>query len=208
MRSIKTPVELEALYQPLPTLASTVKEVDHITPHYRRLIEHSPFVAIATCGPGGLDCSPRGDAGSVVRVLDEKTLAPPDRRGNNRIDSLRNILADPRVALLFLLPCSGTTFRVNGTAVITADAGLCRSFEMEGKVPRCVLVVKVEAAYFQCARAVIRAGLWDLSKHVPKEALPTAGEILEELSEQGIQAKALTTNGPAAPPRPCGEAVA
>jgi uncharacterized protein len=196
MQSIKTLSELEAIYQPLPSLASTAKEVGRITPHYRRLIELSPFIALATAGAQGLDCSPRGDSGAVVRVLDERTLALPDRRGNNRIDSLRNILVGPRVALLFLLPGSGTTFRVNGRAVITADEALCQSFEMEGKLPRSVVVVSVEAAYFQCARAVIRAGLWDQSKHIPKDAPPTAGEILEELSNQGIDAKAYDDDWP------------
>jgi PPOX class probable FMN-dependent enzyme len=129
-------------------------------------------------------------------VLDEHTLALPDRRGNNRIDSLRNILADPRVALLFLLPGSGMTFRVNGTAAIFADPAFCQSFAVEGKAPRTVLVIKVEAAYFQCARAVIRAGLWDETRHIPKDALPTAGEILEELSQAEIQAKAYDEEWP------------
>ncbi|MBG1230969.1 pyridoxamine 5'-phosphate oxidase family protein [Aestuariivirga litoralis] len=196
MEPINSLAELEALYQPLPTLASTAKEASFVTPHYRKLIEASPFVAIATAGLGGLDCSPRGDAGAVVRVIDEHTLALPDRRGNNRIDSLRNILIDPRVALLFLLPGSGTTFRVNGTAMLTADTDLCASFEMEGKRPRTVMVIKVEACYFQCARAVIRAGLWDEMKHIPKDALPTAGEILDELTQHGIDAKAYDDEWP------------
>ncbi|MDE2385535.1 MAG: pyridoxamine 5'-phosphate oxidase family protein [Alphaproteobacteria bacterium] len=186
MQMITTLDELEALYQPAPALASLAKEVDHITPAYRKLIEHAPFVALATSGPSGLDCSPRGDAGQVVRVLDAKTLALPDRRGNNRIDTLRNVIADPRVALLFLIPGSGTTFRVNGRAALTADPSLCASFDVEGKQPRSVMVITVETAYFQCARAVIRAGLWDASRHVPAGAIPTAGEILEDLSKGEI----------------------
>jgi len=196
MHTIKTISELEAIYNIEPVLASTAKEVDHITPAYRTLIEHSPFVALATTGPEGLDCSPRGDAGSVVRVLDEKTLAIPDRRGNNRIDSLRNIVADPRVALLFLLPGSGTTFRVNGTAFITTDASLIKSFEMEGKLPRSVIVIKVQVAYFQCARAVIRAGLWDPTKYIPANTLPTAGQILETCSSGEINAEKYDTEWP------------
>ena len=182
MQYIKSQSELEAIYNAPPLLASTAKVAGHITPAYRKLIEHSPFVALATTGPEGLDCSPRGDAGAVVRVLDEKHVAMPDRRGNNRIDSLRNIVADPRVALLFLLPGSGTTFRINGTARLTTDDDLCKSFEMEGKLPRCIIVIQVQAIYFQCARAVIRAGLWDGSKHIAENAIPSVGEILAQMT--------------------------
>ena len=189
MHTIKSLAELEAIYNIKPVLASTAKESDHITPAYAKLIEHSPFVALATSGPEGLDCSPRGDAGSVVRILDSKTLAMPDRRGNNRIDTLRNIIADPRVALLFLLPGSGTTFRVNGTAVITTAPEILKSFTMEGQPPRSVIIITVQIAYFQCARAVIRAGLWDTSKHIPAGTLPTPGEILEPLSQGEISAQ-------------------
>ena len=188
MHSITTLEQLEALYQPAPALASMVKEVDYITPAYRKLIEHSPFVALATVGQDGLDCTPRGDKGQVVRVIDEKTLALPDRRGNNRIDSLRNILADPRVALLFLLPGSGTTMRVNGRARLTTDPVLCQSFEMQGKLPRSVIVITVEVAYFQCARAIKRAGLWESANHIPDGVLPSTGTILQELSQGKINA--------------------
>ena len=186
MQYIKSQSELEAIYNAPPLLASTAKVAGHITPAYRKLIEHSPFVALATTGPEGLDCSPRGDAGAVVRVLDEKHVAMPDRRGNNRIDSLRNIVADPRVALLFLLPGSGTTFRINGTARLTTDDDLCKSFEIEGKLPRCVIIIQVEAVYFQCARAVIRAGLWDSARHIATGKLPTVGEILESMTSGEI----------------------
>ena len=196
MQTITTIAELEQIYAAAPAQASTTKEINYINAAYRKLIEHSPFVALATIGEGGLDCSPRGDAGCVVRVLDEKTLAMPDRRGNNRIDSLRNIVADPRVALLFLLPGSGTTFRVNGKATLTADPDLCKSFEMEGKQPRCVVVIEVEAAYFQCARAIKRAGLWDAAKHIPESALPSIGQILEELSHGEINGKTYDAEWP------------
>ena len=182
MDTIKTTEELETLYNSAPSLAATVKVVDHITPHYRTLIEHAPFVAVATMGSGGMDCSPRGDEGQVVYVLDEKTLALPDRRGNNRIDSLRNILEDARVALLFLIPGSGTTLRVNGHAVLTADAELCQRFAKEGKLPRTVLLITVEACYAQCAKAVMRARLWDATAQVPKDQLPTFGEILSQIT--------------------------
>ena len=179
---IETLAQLHALYAAPPTPASVVKEIDWITPEYRRLIEASPFVALATSGPEGLDCSPRGDAPGFVRVAESKTLILPDRRGNNRIDSLRNIVRDPRVALLFLIPGSGTTFRVNGRAVISADPALLASFAVEGQTPRTVIVITVETAYFQCARAMVRSRLWDPDQHVAPESLPTPGAILAALS--------------------------
>lgn len=171
--------ELHALYG-TPGPASLRKEAPRVTPGYRRLIEAAPFLALATVGPEGMDCSPRGDRpGRLVRILDETTLALPDRRGNDRIDSLRNILRDPRVALMFLIPGSGNALRVNGTARLTADEALCASFEMEGKRPRSVAVIAIETIYFQCARAVIRAKLWE-----PYAApdLPTPGEILAAMT--------------------------
>ncbi|TIO54762.1 MAG: pyridoxamine 5'-phosphate oxidase family protein, partial [Mesorhizobium sp.] len=140
--------------------ASVVKELDHVIPEYAAFIEASPFVALATCGPEGLDCSPRGDLAGFVRLLDEKTLMMPDRRGNNRADSLKNIIRDPRVGLLFLVPGSGTTLRVNGRAHITADAELCASFMVDGKPARSITVIAVDAVYFQCARAIVRSELW------------------------------------------------
>lgn len=174
---------LEALYTPAPAPASTVKVADRITPHYRALIEASPFLALATAGPEGLDCSPRGDQPGFVRVQDERTLILPDRRGNNRIDSLRNVVRDPRVALMFLIPGSGTTFRVNGRAVISADPGLLASFAVDGKAPRTCLVVTVVEAYFQCARAIVRAGLWTAESQVDPRALPTPGAMLAAMSQ-------------------------
>jgi PPOX class probable FMN-dependent enzyme len=178
MHAITTVEALEALYQPAPVPASTVKVSDHITPHYAQLIQASPFVALATVGPEGLDCSPRGDQPGFVRIADPRTLMLPDRRGNNRIDSLRNIVRDPRVALLFLIPGSGTTFRVNGRAVLSADPALLASFAIDGKPPRTVTVVTVEEAYFQCARAIVRSGLWKAENQVDPKALPTPGAML------------------------------
>src|SRR3984957_3506782 len=145
---------LEALYDK-PYGPAIVKEIDHVNAHYRAFIEAAPFFALATSGAEGLDCSPRGDAPGFVRVRDEKTLLIPDRRGNNRIDSLRNLIADPRISLLFLIPGCGETIRVNGRAQICTDPELCRSFTMEGKTPRCVLVVTVERCYFQCPKAIV-----------------------------------------------------
>ena len=178
MHEITTLEALEALYQPLPAAASTVKVTDHITPHYAALIKASPFVALATVGPEGLDCSPRGDRPGFVRIQDPRTLVLPDRRGNNRIDSLRNVIRDPRVALLFLIPGSGTTFRVNGRAVLSADPDLLESFAVDGKAPRTAMVVTVEEAYFQCARAIVRSGLWKPENQVDPESLPTPGAML------------------------------
>lgn len=177
--------DLEALYGP-PAETSLVKEVDRVTPHYRAFIEASPFVVLATAGPEGLDCSPRGDARGFVRVHDDRTLMLPDRHGNNRIDSLRNLLRDPRAALLFVVPGSGNTLRVNGRAQVSADPDLLASFAVEGKAPRTVLVMAVEAVYFQCARAIIRSGLWDPKNHVDPAALPSVGRILAALSDDRV----------------------
>lgn len=179
MRFLASLEELHALYG-TPGPASLRKEAARITPEYRRIIEAAPFLALATAGPEGLDCSPRGDRpGELVRILDDATLALPDRRGNDRIDSLRNILRDPRVALMFLIPGSGNALRVNGTARLTADAALCASFAVEGKAPRSVAVIAVETIYFQCARAILRARLWE-PQAVPD--LPTPGQILAAMT--------------------------
>ena len=182
MSIIATIEQLEAIYRQ-PNDASTVKVADRVTPQYRVLIDKSPFAALATCGPEGLDCSPRGDQAGFVRVHDEKTLMMPDRRGNNRVDSLRNIVRDPRVALLFLIPGAGSTLRVNGRAQVSADAGLLASFGMEGKAPRTVIVMTVDEIYFQCARAIVRSELWNPDRHVDPKSLPTPGQILADMSE-------------------------
>ena len=185
MSIIATVEELEAIYGH-PNDASTVKVTDRVTTPYRILIEKSPFAALATAGPEGLDCSPRGDLPGFVRIHDEKTLMMPDRRGNNRIDSLRNIVRDPRVALLFLIPGSGSTLRVNGNAHVSRDAGLLASFKMDGKAPRSVIVMTVEEIYFQCARAIVRADLWNPNKRVDPKTLPTPGQILAVMSDNSV----------------------
>jgi PPOX class probable FMN-dependent enzyme len=173
---------LEHLYgQPFgPSIA---KETDRVTAHYRAFIETAPFFALASSGPDGLDCSPRGDAPGFVRVVDEKTLLIPDRRGNNRIDTLRNILHDPRVALLFLIPGCGETIRVNGRAKISTDPALVESFLVDGKAPRTVILVSVDRIYFQCAKAIVRSKLWDASRHIDRKSLPSAGTILADLTQ-------------------------
>lgn len=178
MSEVTTLAELEALYG-RPARPSLVKVADRMTPEYVAWIEAAPFCALATAGPDGLDVSPRGDRGAVARALDPQTLAIPDRRGNNRLDSLRNLIADPRCALLFLIPGQGATIRVNGLARISVDPRLLARFETEGQRPRTLLLVRVEEVYFQCARAVARSGLWE-APAAPD--LPSLGAILAALS--------------------------
>lgn len=188
--SITTIEQLEAMYgHPAPDQPAMIKELDHISAHYRRFIEVSPFMVLATAGPEGLDCSPRGDPPGFVRVVDAKTVMIPDRRGNNRVDSLRNIVRDGRVALLFLIPGIGATLRINGRARLSTDPDLCASFEMEGKLPRSVIVVTAERVYTQCPKALVRSDLWNPAHHVPKSALPSSGEIMQALSKGRIDGK-------------------
>ena len=188
MSIITTIEQLEAIYGKTG-LTSTVKVADRVTAHYRILIEKSPFAALATCGPEGIDCSPRGDLPGFVRIHDEKTLMLPDRRGNNRIDSLRNVVRDPRIALLFLIPGAGSTLRVNGCGQLSVDPALLASFKMDGKVPRSVLVMTVEEVYFQCARAIVRSDLWNPDKRVDPKELPTPGQILADMSANQVDAE-------------------
>jgi PPOX class probable FMN-dependent enzyme len=195
MSVIATIEQLEAIYGQ-PGESSTVKVANCITPAYRVLIDKSPFAALATCGPEGLDCSPRGDLPGFVRVHDERTLMMPDRRGNNRVDSLRNIVRDPRVALLFLIPGSGSTLRVNGRAQVSADADLLASFRIDGKAPRTVIVMTVEEVYFQCARAILRSDLWNPDKRVDPKTLPTPGQILADMSENRVGGEAYDKEWP------------
>ncbi|MES2937137.1 MAG: pyridoxamine 5'-phosphate oxidase family protein [Pseudomonadota bacterium] len=183
--TITTPDALEALFDK-PGEASLRKEADHVHPLYRAMIEASPFAVLATAGPDGLDASPRGDPGGFVVVQDAHTLLLPERRGNNRVDSLRNLLADPRMALLFLIPGVGETLRVNGRARISVEPALLERCAMRGVPPKCVLVIEVERVFFQCARAIHRSRLWE---PLPAEVLatvPTAGQVLEALTERAI----------------------
>jgi len=179
---ISSMAQLEALYgEKLP--AAVVKEIDHVNGAYRKLIEAAPFVAVATSGPEGLDCSPKGDAPGFVHILDDKTLAIPDRPGNNRIDGFRNIMRDPRIALLFLIPGVGETLRVNGSASISVDPQLMQSFAVSGKLPRCVLIVHIESIYFHCSKAIVRSKLWDEATKIDRKSLPSTGTIIAELSQ-------------------------
>ncbi len=182
MTTIDTIAQLEALFGQ-PGDASLKKEVPYLHPSYQALIAASPFAVLATTGPGGLDASPRGDAPGFVAVQDEKTLLLPERRGNNRIDSLRNIVADPRVALLFLIPGVGETLRVNGRARISAAPDLLARFAVEGRAPQCVIEITVETVFFQCARAIQRSKLWaPVPEGVPR-TVPTPGAILSALTD-------------------------
>ena len=183
MPTITNLAQLDALYG-APARSSTIKETTALTQQYRALIEAASFLALATSGPEGLDCSPRGDApGRLVRIADEHTLLLPDRRGNNRTDSLRNILRDPRVGLLFLIPGHRNALRINGRATLETDTALLASFAIDGAAPRCVIRIAIDTVFFQCGRAVERAGLWDASRFADPATLPTPGDILSALSD-------------------------
>jgi len=173
-----------------PGETSLAKVADHIHPLYRPYIEASPFAVLATQGPEGLDTTPRGDAPGFVHVADAHTLLLPDRRGNQRIDSLRNLTHNPQVALLFLVPGVGEALRVNGTARISALPALCERFAVDGKAPASVLVITVRSVFFQCARAIKRSELWNPARHASRDALPSPGSILQALSQVGVDGAA------------------
>lgn len=188
--------ELEALYDvPLPP--TIAKELDHLIPQTAAYIEASPFVLLATSGPAGLDCSPRGDPAGFVRIVDERTLMMPDRRGNNRLDSLRNIVVDPRVGLLFLIPGVGVTLRVNGTAALTTDDDLRASFAMGDKLPTSVIVITIQTVFTQCPKALVRSSLWDPTTFRTAKDLPTVGQIMETITSGEFDGKAYDDAYPA-----------
>jgi len=176
MKTINDIAALEAIYD-AAVPASLTKVVKRITPHYATWINTARFCVLTTVGPEGSDGSPRGDTGPVVRLVDDKTLHLPDWRGNNRIDSLRNIVRDGRVSLMFMVPGSSNVIRVNGTAVLTDDPDVTQSFEQNGKHPKSVIVITVGEAYFQCAKAIMRSELWTGD---PVKDLPTAGQLIKE----------------------------
>lgn len=178
---ITTAAQLDALYG-APAGNSLTKEIDYISVGYRKFIEAAPFVIVATSGPDGLDCSPRGDPPGFVRVRDRNTVLVPDRRGNNRIDTLHNLVADPRISLLFLIPGVGETLRINGHAEIVTDPELCESFALHGKAPVSVLVVTAERVYFQCPKALARSRLWHPEAQVARAELPSSGQIMAEIT--------------------------
>ena len=182
MTTITTLGELQALYGESHE-RSRRKELPHLIEPYRALIQASPFVVLASAGADGLDCSPRGDAPGFVQILDDQTLLLPDRPGNNRIDSLRNIVLNPQVALLFLIPGVGESLRVNGRAEISLDPELLELGRVQGKLPRSVLRIQVQSCYFQCAKAALRSGLWDAARQVERGSLPSAGDIVRCIDE-------------------------
>jgi uncharacterized protein len=189
MSIIRTLDELEALYSaPVPT--AVTKEIDHLTELHCAYIEASPFVLVATSGLDGVDCSPRGDPPGFVRVVDERTLMMPDRRGNNRLDTLRNLVVDPRVGLLFLVPGVGVTLRVNGTAEISTDVELRESFTMGDKVPTTVIIITTTSVYTQCPKALMRSHLWDPARHRDPSELPSVGDIMEVITSGVFDGKA------------------
>jgi hypothetical protein len=188
MQTITTLEELDALYG-APVPAALAKEIDYISDHYKAFIDKAPFVVVATVGPEGLDCTPRGDPPGFVRVRDRKTVLIPDRRGNNRVDSLRNLVRDPRISLLFLIPGIGNTLRINGRAEIATSPELCASFAMHDKPPKCVLVVTAERVYFQCPKALVRSRLWSKEAQISRSELPSTGEMLQAL-DRGIDGAA------------------
>jgi PPOX class probable FMN-dependent enzyme len=183
MTTITTLDELQALYGESHE-RSRRKELPRLIEPYRALIQASPFVVLASVGPDGLDCSPRGDAPGFVHILDDQTLLLPDRPGNNRIDSLRNIVLNPRVALLFLIPGVGESLRINGRAEISLDPELLELGRAQGKLPRSVLRIHIDTCYFQCSKAALRSGLWDASRQVARASLPSAGDIFRCIYEE------------------------
>ena len=194
--TVTTVEQLESLLGELSP-ASLKKELPFVHPHYRALIEASPFAVLATTGPGGLDASPRGDAPGFVVVENETSLLLPERRGDNRADSLRNIVADPKVALLFLIPGLGETLRVNGRASITTEPALLARFEVQGACPKCVVRIDVDTVFFQCARAIQRSGLWQPAAPDVRERLPTPGKILAALTDGAFDGKTYDRELPA-----------
>ncbi|RZT41440.1 pyridoxamine 5'-phosphate oxidase family protein [Cupriavidus agavae] len=187
--TITSLADLETLYaQPAP--ASLAKEVDYLHPHYRAFVEVAPFCLLSTSNATGGDCSPRGDAPGFVQVLDDRTLLLPDRRGNNRIDSLRNIVTDPRVGLLFLIPGINETLRISGTATISTDPALLERYTVDGKPPTTVLVIAIQTVYFQCARALVRSHLWSPEAQIARSALPSTGTMVATLSQNAIDGEA------------------
>lgn len=186
---IESVAELEKLYG-APPEGALLKEIDRLTEEYARWLTSSPFFAIASIGPEGMDCSPRGDRGQAAFIADDRTLHVPDRRGNNRMDTLRNIVRDGRVALLFLVPGASECLRINGTAIVTADAALRTQYAVDGKEPATVIVVAIESVYFQCARAVKRSELWTAHAELDLTQLPTAGQMVRGARAPDFDAEA------------------
>jgi PPOX class probable FMN-dependent enzyme len=189
MGAITTETDLrEIIGTPADVVVSKI--ADHLNDLTRQFVERSPFVCVATKMPGGgIDVSPRGDPAGFVRILDERTLLMPERPGNKLADTLTNLLADPSIGLLFLIPGVGDSFRVNGTAVITDDAELLAASAVEGSVPKLGILITVEEAYTQCSKALIRSDLWNPQRHIERSDLPSSGEILRSLNDPEFDAE-------------------
>jgi PPOX class probable FMN-dependent enzyme len=183
MSKIQSISELEAVYGE-PMHGTDWKEIDHINDHYRQFIEKSPFLILATQGDKGIDCSPRGDPAGFIRIVNERCIQMPDRRGNNRLDSLRNIIANPEVGLIFLIPNIGETIRLSGKAEILVDKDLCDSFALKGKPASSVLSINVDKVYFQCPKALVRSKLWSSSSHQDRKNLPSNGTMIKVFAEK------------------------
>lgn len=188
--------QLETLYG-LPHERALRKEIAFLNEDYQAMVNASPLVIVSSSGADGLDGSPRGDVPGFVRIIDERTLAIPDRPGNNRLDTLRNLIVDPRIALLFIIPGIGETLRVNGRAQISIEPELLQSFAVNGKPARSVIVVQVEAAYFHCSKAFVRSDCWNPDKHVERSTLPSAGAIHKRLNDGQFDAEAYDREMPA-----------
>ncbi|MGE8179008.1 pyridoxamine 5'-phosphate oxidase family protein [Pseudomonas fluorescens] len=193
---LTTVEQLEAIYG-LPHDRAVRKEIPFLNLDYQAMVRASPLVILSSVGPGGMDGSPRGDTPGFVRIIDERTLAIPDRPGNNRIDTLRNIVLDSRISLLFIIPGIGETLRVNGRAQISAEPALLDSFTVNGKPPRTVILVEVESAYFHCSKAIVRSDLWNPEKYLDRSALPTAGAFHKRLNDGQFDAEAYDREAPA-----------
>jgi len=181
MQKIKSIADLKEVYgEAVP--GALWKEIDYINDHYRQFIEKSPFLILATQGDKGIDCSPRGDPAGFVRVVNERCIQLPDRRGNNRLDSLRNIVANPEVGLIFLIPNIGETIRLSGRADIVVEPELCDSFAINGKPASSVISISVEKVYFQCQKAIARSKLWDADLHIQRDELPSTGEMVKQFA--------------------------
>jgi PPOX class probable FMN-dependent enzyme len=182
MAVLKSVEQLREIYG-RPQERSVAKEIAFLNEPYQAFVKASPLVILASSGADGIDCSPKGDVPGFVHIVDARTLAIPDRPGNNRIDNLENIVSDPRVSLLFIVPGIGETLRVNGRAEISNDAALLESFAVDGKRPRTVIIVSIESAYFHCSRALVRSQLWNPAKFADRSAVPSPGAMLAAICE-------------------------
>jgi PPOX class probable FMN-dependent enzyme len=189
MSTITTEAELRELYG-APMDRALRKEIAGLEKHSKLFISKSPFVLLATTGPAGADCSPKGDAPGFVEIIDDHTLAIPDRRGNNRVDTLENLIGNPEIGLLFLIPGADDTLRVNGRASLSTDPELLGRFEVRGALPKVVILVKVEQVYLHCAKALIRSRLWAAESQIDRKSLPSFSRMIyEQISQEPDEAE-------------------